>query len=312
MNQKGLATVPVILAGLLLLIIGAFAISKLGSKPVSVPNTPIESTSSGTTNPEPKLESSPSTKPQSQSDCDNKKDICFENKDLKVTIYEGYLEDADNWVAELVLTGKGSGGFELKLAEFPKEFSVRSPVQDFKGASQKIYVRLQKNVTKKGTYKGIISVRSYLTNKTTTANLIINYLDWNDRLIHTDPLEKIHDCKVDFSGWPENKYMNCGDLESTSKVRFYYYGKHSKIEVRTEAEKDSKRYLTLKRELNSATTFDVENVVTLYINLGGFPDNKDLGNEPSGTYKGYFVFIDQVSQKEIYRTPYTLKVTGEK
>lgn len=318
MNQKGLVWLPIIL-GAVLVIGVVFTVSRTDKAKIenAQPYNQIESTDSAQVEmpQEAKQPRETVSTTVSTTKCDSKKDLCFSGDDLKELIKEGYLEDGDNWITdEVSLVGNGSGGYELKAEGFPKEFSVSSPVQDFKGDKQRIYIRLQKNVTKKGTYKGKISVKSFITGRTTTANLIIEYVDWVDNLIHAEPKEVFLDCKVTYSGWPENRYIKCGegDYQDVHRLRFYYLGKHPGIEVKTVPDPGSKRHLVLKKELRSETTFDVENSVTLYSSLAGFPDNKELGNEPSGIYKGQFIFFEQVSGKELLKVPYTFKITGEK
>lgn len=320
MSQKGLAWLPVLLG--VVLVIATISVTKNLIEPkiekTQVYEQTIKEESSSSTEGEDIKEESVKTqetkKPAAAStSCDLQKDLCFEGENVAVTIQEGYLEDADNWISDNVfLVGNGSGGYELKLEGFPKEFSVRSPVQDFKGQKQKIYIRLQKNVTKKGTYKGKVLVKSYITGRTNSANLTVDYTDWSDKSIHADPKEVFHDCKVTYSGWPENKYIKCGegDYQDVHRVRFYYLGKHSGIEVKSVPEPGSKRSLVLKKELREETTFDVENSVTLYTSLAGFPGNKELVNEPGGTYKGHFVFFEQVSGKELLKVPYTFRITN--
>lgn len=312
--QKGFAAIQILILGTFLLL-GSFLLLRNEPLKTTIPDNPSETSSPQPTKEvmEQKAEVTAAViPPDSKNSCDDKKDVCFEADALNVTINEGYLEDADNWVSEQVLlSGKGSGGYQLKIEDFPKEFSLRSPVQNFSdGTKQKIYIRAQKGVTKKGKYSGKVLVRSYLSGNTTSSNLTINYEDWNDGLIHTYPLKVSFDCKISYSGTPDNNYLDCGSYDANYNLKFYYFGNHEKIEVRTIANKDDKRSLKLKI-IDDTTTFDVNNVQTLSITPVGFPSyNKQLADEPNGEYGGEFVFIDQKTQKEIHRAPYTLKVTS--
>lgn len=323
MDQKGVVWVPFLIGAIVLSIAaGLIVVKNQQTKPL--PNkdtaTVVESSNSAELieSPDPSPNdietlSMPSSSPKQN--CDVNKDLCFESMDLNVTIQEGYQEDlanTDKWVSDqVILSGKGNGGFELKLEGFPKEFSASSPVQDFTGSKQKIYVRAQKDKAPKGTYTGKISVKSYLTGKTQTANLQINYVNWNESAIRTEPKEVVMNCSVKFSGWEENRYMYCGKYDEDNIVTLYYLGDHKNIEVRSIPEEGSKRWLRLAVN-NYSTTFDVRDSKRLYINTMNFPDNKGLGDEPSGTYKGYFQFIDQTTQKEFFRVPYTINFTGLK
>lgn len=317
-GQKGVALIQILIISLAL-ITGVAVLSrslpiKSAPQPSNSPSTQLTTSfQSKETSIEPNFQPTPSTKSAAKTSCNPKTDLCFESNNLKATITEGYLEDAYYWITEdIFLTGKGSGGYQLKIEGFPKEFTVRSPVQDFKdGNKQKIYIRAQKDVAKKGSYSGKISVYSYLSGNTTSADLSLNYTDWNDSSIHIYPLEVNLNCKITYSGWPSNKYLDCGGYDNTGTVKLYYFGNHKGIEVRTVIDKDVKRSLKLKGLYNE-TTFDINNVKTLNIEYVGFPASKDLENEPSGTYKGSFVFIDQATQKEILKTPYTLKIAAEK
>lgn len=240
--------------------------------------------------------------------CNKDKDVCFENGNLNLTIQEGYMEDSDSWVADQVkLIGQGQGGFELKLEGFPKEFSARSQNQDFPaGTSTKVYLRAQKDVAKKGSFSGKISVRSFITNITTTANLTINYIDPDKEKAHSIPASVNIDCKIKFSDDHKDGYLDCGSYEQYYQLKFYYFGNHKKIELRSTPDPESIRSLKI-RFFNNSTTGEVNNLATVYIDPVGLPNK--YHEEPSREYKGYFAFIDQETQKEVLRVPYNYKIS---
>ena len=321
MQQKGFILTPLLVVGIFFLMssIFLFKSSFNNSNTHLVQKEPVLEQNPTATPIQTPDEKQPATivptSPNKISTCDINKNVCFESPKLDVTIQEGYLEDSlntDKWISDqVVLTGQGSGGYELRIEGFPKEISVRSPVQDFKnGAKQKIYIRVQKDVTTKGTYKGKIFVKSFITGNIQSADLTVTYIGWTDNSIHTDPSKIIQDCTIEHSGEVTNRYINCGPFHPNYIIKFYYRGDHKGIETRTVADKYSKRWVTLT--VNDKTTFDVHDTVTLYIGLSGFPENKYLDNEPSGTYTGHILFVDQVSQKELLQIPYSIKITGEK
>ncbi len=309
MSQKGFAFIYPLIAGAII-VIGVV----IGIPYLKAPKAPDNSfnnivSNQSTASPSASIQPSAGTK-VNENKCDAQKDICFESDNLQADITEGNQEDEYYWITDqLKLTGKGSGGFKLSLDGFPKEFTVRSPVQEFKdGTLQKFYVRAQKEVAKKGTYSGKISVNSYLSGNTTTANLTINYTG-GESSVHTDPKELVYDCKVILDSWPGNQYINCG---AERYVKFYaYYGGPKKVEVRNTRETGAKRALAL-RTGDLSTVFEARNITTLHIDLKDIPSGGELTNEPTATYKGVFVFVEQETQKELLRTPYVLNITNSR
>lgn len=248
--------------------------------------------------------------------CDRQKDICFEYENYEVPVMENYLEYQQYWVTDIVkVVGQGKTGFELKSYNFPKEVIVAAPQDHFEnGGKLALYVGVQKDVTKKGTYSGEISLRSYLTGKTYKANLKIVYTNWQRSYIHAVPTEINFNCNIingQHNPGELNLYPYCGSYDEIGFFKVYSKGANNYVELRVISDPGSTRYMTA-RYLDNSTTNSFVDVGTIYIGVGGFPQNKDLFNEKDGFYKGYIQLIDQPTQKEILRVPYTIKVNPYK
>jgi hypothetical protein len=324
MNRGGFAILPLLFVGAILLLGGGFWLSGRINKPskehISSQTTPVsdpipfaKSSVKSTASPQPAVKAS---NPSSAllSACNLSKDVCFENTNLNAIIQEGYLEDANFWVSDqLRLKGNGSGGFELKINGFPAEFSVRAPDQNFpNGGTGKVYLRAQKNAAKKGTYKGTISVKSFITNTTTVSNLTLNFVEPNTSTIHTDPGQVNLDCKIIYNVNAANsKGFDCGRYEE-HYLKFYAYKNNKTIEIRTNPEGSGARSITLDTEYSHSKTLSPgQDVYTLHYDPAGF-DYNNLNSETEGIYKGYISFVDQGTQKEIIHIPYTLNVHSYK
>lgn len=324
-SQTGLAWIPILVL-ILFLGVGYTFIKNNSSKSANLQNSTSVTESSSSAQPSLSPSPSPTISPKaivsattvptpSKPGCDQDKDICFENNDLNITIYEGNLEDNDKWITEqLYIVGQTEKGFEISSEGIPSEFTFYTPNKSFPNKKKNtIFTRAYKATAKKGSYKGKISVKSLGTGRTTTANLNLNYSDWNDSLIHATPGEISMDCTViKTPAYPSSVNFSCGDAQTYLKL--YYFGSHDGIEVRSIPEKDSKRSLGLKVENKDGNVFNINNVQVFWTKFEGFPSDysvdSGLGKEPSGTYKGVFVFLQQSTQKELLRVPYILNFTA--
>lgn len=332
MNKKGFALLPALLLALILsfgLLLVSRYISKqnTGTIEPTIPASPAESPTS-TPSAQPKLSATPkgiTVSPMSsvKLSCDQNKDICFENNDLKITLYEGYTEDNDKWTTDqLYIIGQTEKGYELSWEGFPGEFTIYTPDKSFpNGKKSTVFIRAYKDVAKKGTYKGKVSVKSLATGKTTTADLSLTYADWNDNLIHTNPKDIYLDCEiVKPSG--AAAYPSCIN-DMFGVLTFYNFGKRNHdFGVKSEPDKDTSKYIQLYPDASlpwriedKTTIFEMKDVIKFNARLKGFPetsngglDQAKLESEPSGTYKGVLIFTDRITGKELVKVPYTLNI----
>lgn len=322
-NQKGIVWAPVLIISVAVVIgLGIVFFKKDSAKPIEEASpTPVvtEASSSAsptqTTQPQVSTKTSTSMSPSPSLNCDQSKNICFESNDTKITLNEGYKEDKDYWRSNaLSLTGQGGGGFELTMEGMPEGFSLNIPYKSFtNGTKQEFFITAHKRTAKKGTYTGKLKVKSNATGNTTTSNLTLTYADWNDSLTYVDPGEIILNCKAE-KGDSGMIGLNC--KEWNDLIRLYYFGKHNDMEVKSVSQSGGKG-LKLRTEEKGLTTFNMENIQNFGANLDGFEANnpngsvnqQELANEPSGTYKGRFIFLNG-DKKEIVNIPYTLNFTG--
>lgn len=322
MSQKGFAAVPLVMAALVVLaVVGAVVLIKMNSNPTQTSVSESTPQPEGTTTPNSQATTSPTTsstlssaKPaastQAKTNCDQSKNVCFNVDNPVINIQEGYLEDANHWISrDLMLTGQGSGGYVVSLIGFPNQISERMPQQNFpKGGSQSVYLRAQKDVTKKGTYSGTISVKSLITGVTTSTNLTINYTDWTTSAIHADPAQIIVDCKIiDDPNDTSKRTQDCGKYDDHF-IKFYYFKNDKTIELHLKkAQSSDSKSINLDTDLYHAKTlYKGQDVYSLFFYVDGF--GTDVGQEPNATFTGWIQFIDQATQKELINIPYTIRV----
>lgn len=315
MSQKGFA-MPIIIIGLVVLAAGAFWIYSYNKpSPIVAPTQEITYSPSATASAE--VVESPvasavakaKASPSPATSCDTAKDVCFDTANAKVTIQEGVFEDSNFWVSsELSLIGKGTGGYNVTINGFPKEFSVRVPDQNFApGAKGKLLIRAQKDVAAKGSHTGTISVKSLITNVSSVIPLTINYVDWNTAAVKAEPGSITLDCSIIRDPDDANsRELNCGNYDN-HYLKFYSYKNNKTIEIRTLADNNS-RGITLDTEYSHSQVLTPgKDVYTLHYDPKGI-DFNNINSEQDGVYKGSFAFVEQVTQKEILRIPYTLIV----
>lgn len=336
MKEKGFAWIFTIIVGL---IIGAVVLFSFKTKnqPLQqsdnqLPESTISARSiqpavapSFKATPIASVKNSSTPTPSTKQDCDQNKDICFESSNLDISIVEGYSEDNGKWITDkLYIIGQTEKGYEISWEGLPNEFTFYSPDKSFPNNKKlTIYLRAFKDVAKKGSYKGKISVKALGSGITTTTNLTLNYVDWNDSYIRAEPMDISFNCEIVKGG--TGAYPGCIN-ELGYAVKLYYFGKHHDLGVRTEPDKDTYKSIKLYPagstrwyKDDKTVVFDMENVQSFDAVFDGFATNSNgsldqskLESEPNGSYKGTIIFNDRTTGKELAKVRYTLNIQAFK